>query len=176
MDVSDALAADDETPATDDQRDALGRILGLDGPVPESVLIAAVENEDYARNLLLCRREPELLRDLIARPPHERRRFGAVELAARGSRALARWAATGFTTVDDATYQRRMSACVQCPELSGQGSDRPVCSLCGCRVVWKARMTSESCPAASPDDPSLTRWGEPAGAEVPSARPSTTRR
>ena len=173
MEVSDALPGD----ATDDQRDAFGRILGLDGPVPESVLIAAVENEDYARNLLLCRRDPELLSDLLARPPRRPRRFGAVEVAARGSRALARWAATGFTTVDDATYHRRMSACVQCPELSGQGSDRPVCSLCGCRVVWKARMTSESCPAASPDDPSLTRWGEPVRAhEAPSARPSTTRR
>jgi hypothetical protein len=176
MEVSDPRPGDDLTPATDDQRDALGRILGLDGPVPESVLIAAVEHEDYARNLLLCRREPELLHDLIARPPHKRR-LGPVELAARGSRALARWAATGFTTVDDATYQRRMSACVQCPELSGQGSDRPVCSLCGCQVVWKARMTSENCPAASPDDPSLTRWGEPVPAdEVPSAQPSTTRR
>jgi hypothetical protein len=145
----------------DDQREALGRILGLDGPVTEDVIVAAVEHDSYARNLLLARREPELLADLLQRPPRRPRKFGAGELAARGSRALLRWAGTGFTTVDDDTYARRLATCDVCPDLVRKEVGNPVCGRCGCRVRWKARLTSESCPAPSPADPGLTRWGDP---------------
>ncbi|MBD0321453.1 MAG: hypothetical protein ICV87_14025, partial [Gemmatimonadetes bacterium] len=83
----------DETLSIDAQREELGAILGLDGPVEEEVLAAAVANDRYARNLLLCRGRPELMGPLLASPPRPAVRPGAVELAAEGARALLRWGA-----------------------------------------------------------------------------------
>lgn len=145
-----------------DQREQLAEILGLEQAVSEQVLVAALQDEDYARNLLICRRHPGMLEQLLSRPPRRPRPAHATELAARGATALARWAATGFTTVDETTFADRLSACDACPNLTRRESPNPVCGLCGCRVRWKARLSSESCPAPSPGNPTHTRWGEPA--------------
>jgi hypothetical protein len=162
MQVSDTLEADGLRLDPGTQREEFGRILGIDGPVTVEVMSAAVENDAYARNLLLCRRDPELLADLLRHPPRRRQDFGAAELAVRGSRALLRWAGTGFTTVDDATYARRLATCDACPDLVRADGGNPTCGRCGCRVRAKARMTSESCPVRSAEDPELTRWGDAA--------------
>jgi hypothetical protein len=156
----------DEDAATADQRKALGDILWLAEPVSEAVLSAAVEDETYATNLLLCRRDRELLEHLLANPPRQPRRFGRAELAARAAGALVRWGKTGFAFVDDDVLRRRHAACSACPELTEREGTR-TCGLCGCRIEWKVRLTSESCPAPHDRLPGLTRWSEPTATTMP---------
>lgn len=150
------------------EREAFGEILGLTEPVSEAVLSAAVENDAYARNLLLCRRDPELLEHLLRNPPRRAPRFHRRELALRAASALARWAKTGFTFVDQDVLSRRLAACHACPDLVV--GKVPTCAQCGCRVEWKARLSSESCPAVHDNTPGLTRWGEPLTATTTTTR------
>jgi hypothetical protein len=162
----------------------LGEILGLEGPVPEPVFHAAVHDAAYARNLLTCRRAPALLRHLLDNPPAVEP-DSAMALLRRASQALVGWSRTGFTTVDEATYERRVTACLRCPHLmeadrhrrmyrAVTGSDRPkVCGLCGCAVAQKARRTSERCPGEDPEHPDLNRWGEPRRPDAHATRHAT---
>ena len=149
----------------------LGEILDLDCPVSEAVLLAALEHETYARNLLICRRAPTLLKHLLEHPPVTKRP-SAMMLAQRAAEAFVRWAAMGSSTVDEATYARRMASCTECPhfvlppqraiyKLAGGKAGTKICAKCGCMVANKARLTSEACPDKHPDRPELTRWHEP---------------
>ncbi|TDD26654.1 hypothetical protein E1287_36150 [Actinomadura sp. KC06] len=159
------------------QRTEMARVLGLNEPVPESVLRAALADDSYATNLLICRRRPDLLQHLLDKPPQRTDRdIPARELLAKGTAALARWARTGFSVVDEATYARRTQACRQCPSLRQPESsgarralravstagldDKAMCGMCGCTISQKARLPTEQCPARHPDDPGKTRWGE----------------
>jgi hypothetical protein len=161
-----------------DERTEMARILGLGEPVPGSALRAALTDRTYANNLLAARRDPAMLRLLLANPPH---RSGAEiplrQLVSGAAAAFTRWAKTGFTVVDEATRARRAQACGRCPELTGPGSgtarrllhtvsaagldDKTICGLCGCPIARKLRLASESCPAPHPDNPALTRWDHP---------------
>ncbi|MFE6104962.1 hypothetical protein ACFVQ4_34145 [Streptomyces laurentii] len=163
----------------------LGRILGLDGPVPEAVWRAALADEEYARALLTCR-DPSRLQRLLKYPPPvvETMDLSAAALVARGAKALARWGRAGFVEVDEETRRRRLAACGRCPYLrsgsQGKGAsvlqavvglgvrDKSVCGLCGCLLARKSRLPSESCPAPHPTEPGLTRWGEPTPVVPPS--------
>lgn len=152
----------------------LAELLELEDPVREEVMLAALADEQYARNLLTCRRAPALMEYLLANPPrHAPAPTSTVELARRAASAFGRWAMAGFSTVDEATYRRRLDACASCPHLKAPdthqrlyravsgGAPPSVCGRCGCVVARKARLTSEHCPDVHPGDPALTRWGEP---------------
>lgn len=171
----------------------LGEILGLDGPVDEEVLVAAIRNPSYATNLLICRDAPQFLAQLLGSPPVARSDDpSAGELMKRGVEALWRWSRTGFTTVDSDVLKRRLAACETCPHLyAPEGAKRilyaltgtaagrkSVCRKCGCPVTRKAGMAGESCPDAHPDDPRLTRWGEPRPdeADTPASLPVSNER
>lgn len=157
------------------QCEQFGRILMLDGPVSNIVMQAAIANPTYANNLLICRREPNLLQHLLSHPPKPKDELSVSELLSKGALALMNWARAGFTVVDDEVYRRRLEACQQCPELKTpaeskrllyelvgvKGSDKAMCALCGCAVKRKARLTTESCPAAHPLMAGHTRWAEP---------------
>lgn len=134
-----------ENDALLEQRERLAELLGRPEPVSEAVLVAAVHDQTYARNLLTVRGTPELLEHMLANPPHlelaredaptnvagpdpaagvrsdgaaaDRVEHSTVALAARAAQALARWGKTGFALVDDAAYERRMAACASCPHL-----------------------------------------------------------
>lgn len=176
---------DDLIVQLDDQRAQLGRILGLDSAVPDQVFEAAVENSTYATNLLVCRRQPELLDLLLSKPPKRRANaeIPTAELVRKGVEALWKWGRAGFSVVDETVLQRRLAACEACPHLSappdGQrllyalagamGEHKPVCQLCGCIVTRKARLGSEACPDPHPATPEMSRWGEPFGQAEPSA-------
>ena len=156
-----------------------GRILGLDEPVPEAVLRAALENDAYARYLLASRNARPVLDILMAHPP------AAVatpspppsrsnrELLWQAARSFGRWTRTGFARVDEENYRRRFQACQRCDQLvdppdraiyklaPAGGGDRRICAACGCIAANTARLASESCPLPDLRQPHLTRWGEP---------------
>jgi hypothetical protein len=161
-----------------EQRTQLGELLGLGGPASADVLVSAVEDREYARNLLLCKDAPPLRDFLLANPP---RRAPITEdpstsqLLASASKSFWAWTKSGFALVDEATYQRRFGTCQQCPDLiepprkrvyqivgvTGASDDSKVCARCGCVASKKARLPHESCPAAHAELAGMNRWGEP---------------
>lgn len=59
------------------------------------------------------------------------------------TKAAAAFAAQpGF--VDRATYQRRLAVCEACDKRGGRLGHK--CSVCGCRVAWKAQGAAWDCP------------------------------
>jgi hypothetical protein len=158
----------------------MAAILGLDEPVSEEVLLAAVADSTYAHNLLVCRGEPEFLGYLLANPPrmdasNDTETFSTADLLGRAADSLVRWAKTGFSTVTEEIYRKRLMACNACPNLkippenqqslyaiAGAGTnERTVCGKCGCVVTVKARRTSDTCPDYHPNRHDLNRWDEP---------------
>lgn len=166
-----------------------GKILGLDGPVEEAVLLAALEDEDYAQKLLVARNAPPWLKLLLAAPPALRDtppapqpgQHSTLKLISRASRALLRWSRTGFLSTSQERLLRRENACLSChhlrlPETGLQkiavtsASEEPgkrtggkVCNLCGCVVARKMVMPTAECPDPDPTRPGYTRWGEQIG-------------
>lgn len=156
----------------------MAAILGLDEPVPEKVLRTAMANPGYAHNLLVVRDEREYLTYLMHNPPEitakEEKDIPAATLVKRAAQSLVKWAATGFSTVSNETYERRLGACSTCPNLRVPSSDqnllygavgamnsKSVCGRCGCVVKIKARRNTDTCPDEHPLLPGLNRWEEP---------------
>jgi hypothetical protein len=153
----------------------LGDLIGLDGPVPSAVARRALTDERYAFYLMFTRDAPQLRARLLEDPrnrDYESAGESTAELVGRAAKAIARWTATGLRRVDDETFQRRWTSCQACPllveapdrivykGLTMLTGDRRVCSACGCVAIAKARIPTEQCPVADPQDPSLNRWGE----------------
>ena len=179
--VKDAVA--DESLSVACQR--LAELLGRDEPVSETVLRAAVDDPLYAMHLLASRSAPRLLAILLENPPKPTNvrlladanptpvDQSAPAVMKRFGRAMIEWGKTGFKTVDEEVYKKRLAACSSCPNLRGangkavEGSaDAAVglgqtCAMCGCYVRAKARIARDNCPVKHPDDPLLSRWGEP---------------
>ena len=168
-------------------RERFADVLGVDWPLPESVLRRAMLDSNFAHRLLVSRHAPGFLAALIDDPanakfaPPDALAPGGAEEAApasslallgRAAKSLAKWGAAGFTHADEATQEKRLSACGSCPHarqppatlayrMAGGGKDRGVCGLCGCPIARKARMSTESCPGEHPEKPGYTRWDEP---------------
>jgi hypothetical protein len=151
----------------DEVRGRLGELASLGGPAPAAVARRAMADSRFAFYLLFTAGAPELQRRVLDDPQNaawarEEEDASALSLATKAAKALARWGAGGFRTVDDATRQARLDTCAGCPSLSQapersvyQGltllsGDRRVCSACGCGVARKASLATESCP--------LSRW------------------
>lgn len=159
-------------------------MLGLEEPVSETVLIAAIESPAYARNLMQAMNKPVRLNDLLTNPPHlegakPTNNFTHGRLIAKAGAALLKWAGAGFPTVSKSTLQRREDACLACPNLTapastlqqitassvvrdeiGKRTGNKSCSACGCVITNKIRLATESCPVAADGDPGMNRWGE----------------
>lgn len=156
----------------------MGDLLGIAEPVAENVLLAALYDESYAHNLLVSRRDPEMLNLLLANPPTvsvphppSEKNKSSVELIGRMSEAVWKWAKTGFSTVDEQQMHKRLQACMACPNLSGKpdsllykalsgSQEDSVCRLCGCIISKKTRLTSENCPDPHPLLQGVSRWEE----------------
>jgi hypothetical protein len=168
----------DSNPSLKEECVRLGAELRLDKPVPDAVYLGALHDHDYARNLFLCSGAPPLLDFLMRNPPgvpgqgaqaQDDQDYSSLELVAKASKSFWAWTKSGFKLVDEAVYERRLSACRACPKLIThpekaayalvKESDK-ICSSCGCVVTKKARMPHETCPVADPDRPGLNRWGE----------------
>ncbi|WP_139487951.1 hypothetical protein [Brevibacillus dissolubilis] len=159
----------------------LAEILELTEPVSEEVLYAAIYDSNYARNLLNCRKQPVFLQHLLANPPavpaekkvEKLDASSQVALVQKMGEALWNWGKVGFTRVDDETNQKRLAACMSCPNLSDPpealiykmaavaASNKQICTECGCLISRKTRLPSESCPSPHPTEPDVTRWGDP---------------
>lgn len=62
-------------------------------------------------------------------------------MAASMTRSMAKFAASGFKTVDEATHQVRTEQCLGCAHHNGSR-----CQVCGCFFDKKARLPHEDCP------------------------------
>lgn len=163
----------------EEQCDKMAAILGIEEPVSKEVLLAALADQNYANNLLICRKDATYMEYLLANPPgpaarrgSKNKEIGTRRLIISAAESLARWAKTGFSTVDEDVYQDRLSVCQECPNLmkppkkqrmiyriAGVSPDsRAICSECGCVVGVKARRATESCPSADPEQSYLNRW------------------
>jgi len=161
-----------------------GELLGLDAPVAPGILYAAIDDEDYARNLLLSRRNSEMLSFLLRQAPPAPAiapvaveaapvKHSNLELIGKATKALVNWGRSGFSTVEDTVYEKRLAACEACDQLNAppdtllykislkRGEDKRTCKSCGCVVSRKARLTSDTCPLEDAANPALNRWGEP---------------
>ncbi|SHE68920.1 hypothetical protein [Pedobacter caeni] len=155
----------------------MAAILGLDVPVPEKVLLTALADPNYAHHLLVVRNETEYLNYLLMHPPAVAEQVAidipTPTLLKRAAQSLLKWAGTGFSTVSNETYERRVNACKTCPNLrvpssdqnalysiSGAMNHKSVCSKCGCVVKVKARRGTDTCPDKHPFKVGENRWEE----------------
>jgi hypothetical protein len=174
----------------DDMRSEFGRFLGIEEPVPSEVLNHALENANYAAYLLSVRNQPKYLNILFKAPLNNKDTQAGTdeqidkvdkntthehsnrELLGKAAKALVNWGKSGFKTVDEATFEKRFSACQGCPFLQAapdklpykiklsKDSDMRVCGSCGCVAKRKAKLSSETCPEPLPENPELNRWHE----------------
>ncbi|HEY0515186.1 MAG TPA: hypothetical protein VGH73_25035 [Thermoanaerobaculia bacterium] len=158
----------------------LARILGLDLPVPVSVLLRAAKERGYLDQLIACRRDSCCLSSLLPPPeeigsgsPDDPEQHSSRELVLEALKAFWSWAGEGFGLVDAATYRRRLEACRRCPhygqarplavyKLAGAwAADSRVCRQCGCVMSVKARLGKQRCPSRDSASPARSRWGDP---------------
>lgn len=151
-------------------------VLGLENPVPENILIAAIENPNYAKRLFMHRNDSYLY-ELLNNPPEKQSGFSTSTLISKAGKALLHWGLSGFPTVSKATLEKREDACLACPNLIesssrlqkisasatitneiGQRTGNKSCAICGCVIRNKVRLETETCPEEMSDG--LNRWGE----------------
>jgi hypothetical protein len=100
-----------------------GRVLGLDEPVSPAVLMSALSSDEYARNLLTCRKQPAFLKVLLDNPVRttpkiEETRGRPVEMLKTASIALARWSKVGFSTASEVSFRNRAESLPWLPQYS----------------------------------------------------------
>ncbi|EDX85025.1 hypothetical protein S7335_2724 [Synechococcus sp. PCC 7335] len=173
-------------------RDRLGKVLEIDGPAATSVTLRVLADSSFAEKLVAVRKFPQWRDQILADPtnaafepmdqPGEdqgnaRPVASTVALVKKSSVALLRWGAAGFKKTDPVTAKKRRAACLNCDQLVDSpnsfpyqvaqqvfaGSDQRICAACGCVAAKKVLMATEACPLKDPEDPTLTRWGEPVG-------------
>jgi hypothetical protein len=167
----------------DEMRGGLGDYLGLEGPVPSEVLNRAINDKLFAHNLMVCRNNRRYLDMLLRDPKNEAFRppelvldRGNMHLLGKAARAFVNWGKGGFAKVDEETFNQRFGACQVCPHLVeapnrflykiklSRDVDNRVCSACGCVAARKAKLPTERCPVADPNNLSVNRWGQPVAA------------
>jgi hypothetical protein len=170
----------------DRKRAKLGELLGLTQAVPSAVLRRAMEDRRFAAYLANTRHSPELLQVLFDaertrayEEPADVEHLSDFDLIGKASASFLSWIRAGAPRIDDATFERRFSACESCEFLGDtpdrlvyrvrlrRGSDTRICTKCGCPAAAKARRPTERCPARDRANPALTRWGEPTEGPLP---------
>lgn len=129
----------------EEMRERFGRLLGMEGPAPASILRRALVDKKFSYYLMTCREHPGMLKVLLGDPrnkEYERQGEGVekragrpeksveaaavpaaviersnIALASQAAGALWRWGKSGFAQVDAATFERRFAACQACPHL-----------------------------------------------------------
>ena len=145
---------------------------------PSEFVNRMIQDDDFAHLVLSSRSSPAFLKVLLdqsgdeGKPPSASK-HSDTHLVMKAARSFTRWAKNGFSRVDEATFKRRTAACLACDHLAAPpdqllykiatagSDDRRICRACGCVANRKARVSTENCPLAHPDNPLLSRWGEP---------------
>jgi hypothetical protein len=166
-----------------------GKYLGLEEAAPAGVTRRAMEDRMFAHYLVVCREHPSYLEKLLKDPKNKKYEDTAagagvpvvpaaversnLELVAKASKSLLKWAKAGFERVDQVEYDKRFEACKNCLFLAAapdkivykfklkNETDMRVCNACGCVASRKARLATEACPKADPANPGFNRWGQP---------------
>lgn len=160
--------------SVDDGCGQLAKILGLNKPVAPEVFYGALGDDTYANNLLTCREAPKFLEVLLNNPPKREKNVKhseheATHLLATASKALFKWARTGFLVAKEEVISERLRKCLQCPNMVPiKGGNvmykvlktKAICKLCGCDIEQKARINSEMCPDKDPSNKGYNRWGQ----------------
>jgi hypothetical protein len=165
----------------------MSSLLGINKQMPENAMRRAIEDQDYANNLITCRNAPGFLEVLLMDPKNEEyaqvaakeSKLTNTDLIQKAASAFLRWGKAGFSVVDDTVLETRENACLSCeyitkPETTlqklvtsnakdqlGKRVADCVCKLCGCSLSKKIRIPTESCPGANAQNNQLNRWGEP---------------
>jgi hypothetical protein len=98
----------------------------------------------------------------------------AAKLAAQAAGTVLKWGMEGLRQSDPWVIERRLAACAACEYRAPApdtlvyrgakvlaGKDSEICTICHCLLNTKAAISTEHCPEKDPDDPALSRWGEP---------------
>lgn len=170
----------------EDQCRKFGELLELGKPVTAEVLVSAIHDETYARNLVANKRRPFYLKKLLNNPPDVESKHKpehhhtSRELISNAANALLNWGKSGFMKVDDIVLEIRENACLSCPNMVdpekfiqkiipsksvsnkiGERTGKHVCDLCGCHIGKKIQLVTEACPDKHPSKEGYTRWDEP---------------
>jgi hypothetical protein len=170
-----------------DQCEKFGELLDLGKPVNSEVMVCAIHNDKYTKDLIANKNRPFYLKKLLENPPcfeskhKSTHHHSSAELIARAAGSLIKWSKSGFMKVDEKVLETRENACLSCPNLVdpekfiqklipsksvsnkiGERTGNHVCDLCGCHVGKKIQLYSESCPDYHPTKKGYTRWDEPA--------------
>ncbi|WNG16044.1 hypothetical protein [Cystobacter fuscus] len=153
---------------------ALREALHQPKDMPESLLLRAASDPLFM-NALMARRDDAAaldawLEEAGRHPPEEAGPPSAI-LFVRATQALVRWGLGGFRRVGPEAFAQRLDACLRCPHLRRPSErllyqmtgnqEQPLCGLCGCTIVRKARLQTEDCPDAHPINAGMSRWGDP---------------
>lgn len=153
-----------------DMRREFGLFLGLEAPIPGSVLRRAREDDRFAAWLIMSRNKTDLLgvliddsRNIHFSKPEDLEQVSPLALAGKAGKALLKWGRGGFQSVPAETLRERIDTCETCPWLVeapdfsvykvkfSDKADHRVCSACGCMMSRKAQLATENCPVG--------RWG-----------------
>lgn len=163
-----------------EMREALGKLLGTDGPVSSAVLARTLEDDHFASHLLISRFDKDLqalfLNDknnkkyeLIEEAPKRTN----IALTGKAAKALMEWGKSGLQIASKELYEKRLRICEKCEFIKDppdqlvykvklkRESDPRICGACGCGVSRKAWLPTETCPVTNPANKGFNLWGEP---------------
>jgi len=163
--------------SVEEAAETLGKLLGLAGTAPVSAARKALDDPLFARALWAARKFPDLRDRLLHQPAEMRVTAPAPSNAAIVTKAvgsLLKWGMEGMKPASPWIIERRLAACNGCvfqapaPEtLIYRGArvavreDARICTSCNCLTNTKAVISTEHCPERDPENPELSRWGEP---------------
>jgi hypothetical protein len=152
--------------------------LGLEEPIPDEVFNRALNDSKYASYLYNTRGNEHLLNMVIKDPRNSEYiiekpglDMSNTQLAKKAFKATKDWAKSGFKETDKAERERRLDICMSCEYLTNapdkavykikfvKKSTDKICGSCGCGVANKIKMSTENCPVADKNDPTISRWG-----------------
>lgn len=166
----------------DEGKEKLANLLGLKEPVSDIVFFAAIHSHSYFHNLMTCKDNPDMLNYLLNNPPllekvsNEAENINektTMQLMAKVAKSMIEWSKTGFSKVDDLTYEKRINVCMNCRFLKDppeklaykfatltkkERFERKICALCGCIISNKARLPHETCPLNHPTIKGKNMW------------------
>ena len=162
-----------EAPTIEEAARHLGAALLLEGPAPIGATRRALGDPQFAKVLVATRKMP-LVRDKLLSEPETAPVPSGGTLARKAAGSVLKWGMAGMKPAAPWVIERRLAACVACEHQTpapntlvyrgakvAVGKDAMICTLCHCLTNTKAAISTEHCPGQDPDDPGLSRWGEP---------------